>query len=369
MSTDVFNWSVGLFVSRPPGFRKHRFLPFLVFPLVLIIGSVTVAWLKPGFVECRGFLEPESWIPVYTPSDGIIVRCELNDGTPVDKDEVLVEWDDEWPLWNLSRIAGERIEEESELTYLRQRLRLFGAHRDIEAGELQRLAENNRILYDNSSLTTSEYLRSVYRREAFEAGAEREAADIVRELERVSESLDALAVEELLWRSRLDDCRLTSPTSGRFYFAESIYSNGSQVLIPSLGPGRRVDSGRLLGYVIPECGMVARIEIPQRFIHQCIPGQRALLTLDTRPTWAYPPVEGTLTSVSDLSAGGFIAAAVEISLDESGEAGTPALLNCADLTARIDVRACSAQKWPARTWERFVLLVNSFPEQKKRAAP
>ncbi|MDT8298950.1 MAG: hypothetical protein RQ801_11650, partial [Spirochaetaceae bacterium] len=193
--------------------------------------------------------------------------------------------------------------------------------------------------------------------------------DIVRELERVSESLEALAAEESLWRSRLDDCCLTSPISGRFYFAESIYSSGSQVMIPSLGPGRRVDSGRLLGYVIPECGMAARIEIPQRFIHQCIPGQRVLLSLDTRPTWAYPPVEGILTSISDLSAGGFIAASVEISLDESGEAGSPALLNCADLTARIDVRTCSAQNWPARIWERFVLLVNSFPEQKKRAAP
>ena len=337
--------------------------------MVLIIGSVTVAWLKPGFVECRGFLEPESWTPIYALSEGVIVRCELKDGIPIDKDELLVEWDAEWPLWNLNRIAGERIEEESELTYLRQRLKLFGAHRDIEAGELQRLAENNRILHDSSSLTTSEYLRSVYRREAFEAGAEREAADLVRELERVSENLDVLAAEELLWRSRLDDCRLTSPISGRFYFAESVYSNGLQVLIPPLGSGRRVDSGRLLGYMIPECGMVARIEIPQRFIHQCLPGQRVLLSLDARPTWAYPPLEGILTSVSDLSAGGFIAAAVEISHDESGEADTPALLNCADLTARIDVRACSAQKWPARTWERFVLLVNSFPKQKKRAAP
>jgi hypothetical protein len=100
-----------------------------------------------------------------------------------------------------------------------------------------------------------------------------------------------------------------------------------------------------------------------------MPGQRVLLSLDARPTWAYPPVTGTLSFVSDLSAGGFFAAEVEISLNESGEAGTPALLNCTDLTARIDVRTSVAQKWPARIWERFVLLVNSFPEQKKRAAP
>ena len=349
--------------------RKYRILPFLVFPPVLTIGLLVVAWLKPGFVECRGFLEPETWTPVYAPSEGIVVRCELKDGIQVAQDELLFEWDAEWPLWNLSRIAGEKIEEESELTYLRQRLMLFDAHRDIEAGELQRLAENNRILYHNSSLTGSEYLRSIYLRDAFEAGAEREAADIARELERVNERLDALAVEELLWRSRLEDCRLTSPISGRFYFAESVHSNGSQALIPSLGPGRWVDSGRLLGYVIPDCGMAARIEIPQRFIHQCLPDQRVLLTLDSRPTWAYPPVEGILTSISDLSVGGFFAGVVEISPDVSGDAVSPALLNCADLTARIDVRTCISQKWPAHTWERFVLLVNSFPDQKKRAAP
>jgi multidrug efflux pump subunit AcrA (membrane-fusion protein) len=115
---------------------KHPTLyPLLCAVFVLLVGAgtaLTAAWLQPGYVECRGFLESENWMPVYSPGDGIVRHGRLEDGRAVKEGEILIVLDDRWVAQNLKNIRQELSTRELEAEYLKRNLELFQNHRKIE---------------------------------------------------------------------------------------------------------------------------------------------------------------------------------------------------------------------------------------------
>ena len=339
--------------------------------IALLTGSaVTLALMNPGFVECTGYLEPDGWVPLYARSDGSISYGNLEDGMKVTRGELLIVLDDQWPRWNLKRIGQEQKILEIEISFLEQSLILFSDHREIEEGELLRLMDADRRLLENSSLTRNELLHTEYLYHTFIAGADREESDLEQVLLLDKLKVESLRVEKILWESRLDECRITAPVSGCFYSAETVLSGSAVGLAPSFGPGRRVESGRLLGYLIPEGGMRAHIEIPQHRISGCRPGQPVLLSVDARPQWRFAPVRGRLASIMTVASGGVFHGTVNLSASEQTLVELRNL-SCGNLTARIDIRGRKESgeeesRWvTVRLWEKWTIMVNSFGKIRK----
>jgi len=60
--------------------KKNRMLPILMVSLILISGGITVTWMNTGYVECSGYLKPDSWAPLYTGGEGVVADGTLRDG-------------------------------------------------------------------------------------------------------------------------------------------------------------------------------------------------------------------------------------------------------------------------------------------------
>ena len=351
--------------------NKRKWLLSVIVVTALLTGAaVTLALMNPGFVECTGYLEPDGWVPLYARSDGSISYGNLEDGMKVSRGELLIVLDDEWPRWNLKRTGQEQKILETEISFLEQSLILFSGHREIEEEELRRLMDADRRLLENSSLTRNELYHTEYLYHTFIAGADREESDLEQVLLLDKLKLEFLRVEKKLWESRLDECRIMAPITGRFYSAETVLSGTSVGLVPTFSPGRRVESGRLLGYLIPEGGMRAHIEIPQHRISGCRPGQPVLLSVDARPQWRFAPVRGRLASIMTVASGGVFHGTVELSpSDQTLEELRDLIFG--NLTARIyvgnhhDSGADVPIRITARVWERWSLMVNSIGKIQK----
>ncbi len=355
--------------ERSRGKRIFRLLALAGILVVLGGGAITVAWIKPGFVECTGYLEPDDWIPLYTGSEGLVRFSLLAEGMIVNEGDLLVILDDEWPRWNLKRVDRERSILQAEITFLEQNLILFRRHRGIEEEELRRLREADRRLMENSSLTRNELQHSEYLYNTFVAGADREQSELEQQLILDRLKAASLRVEAALWGKRLEGCRIGAPAAGRYYSAETVLST-SAGFSPSFEPGLWVESGRLIGYLIPDGDMKAHIEIPQHRISGCRPGQPVLISVDARPQWRYAPVEGRLESIMTVASRGIFQGTVNLAapdqiIDELRN------LNCGNLTARIDVRKhevfqdFEALRLSARVWDRWTILVNSAGKVRK----
>lgn len=345
--------------------RRGRFPTLLAILIVIVSALITITWLRPGFVECKGYLEPAGWIPLYTKNDGVVTHSELVDGMSVEGGELLIEMDDEWPRWNLERINKELLSLEAESVFLAQSFELFSLHRKIEEEELERLKYADLRLMESSSLSRNEYERTEYLYRTFVAAADREEADFMHSLLQNRHKATSLQLEAKLWQERLDECRITAPESGIYYSAELVHSLPSANLVPQLGPGKRVETGSLVGYVIPDRGMTARIRIPQQHIARCYPGQNVLLSINARPLWRFKPVNGRLVSVVSIASGGTFVGLVDLMMSEEtlGELKT---LSCGDLTARIDtknrtrLKSGSSERLVARIWDYWSVGVNSI---------
>ena len=86
--------------------------------IILAGGAVTLAWMNTGFVECSGYLEPDSWHPLYAYSEGLVKKGSLEDGMTVIKGSRLILLDDEWPGWNVKRVIQELKTVRCEITYM-----------------------------------------------------------------------------------------------------------------------------------------------------------------------------------------------------------------------------------------------------------
>lgn len=350
--------------------RKSRLPTLLAILIVVTTAGITVTLLKPGFVECSGYLEPVGWIPIFAVNDGLVTQCILEDGISVDSGELLVGLDDDWPRWNLERVSQELKSTEAETAFLEQSLDLFSRHREIEEEELRRLKSANLRLMENSSISRNEFERTEYLYGTFVAGADREEAEFHHYLFQSRYKAASLKLEARLWRKRLDECLITAPESGTYYSTELLHNSSPANLIPQLGPGKRVESGSLLGYLIPDRGMNARIRIPQQHISRCHPGQNVFLSINARPLWRFRPVTGRLVSIISISSGGSFVGIVELTMSEETLRDLKNL-NCGDLTARIDtnnradLKPGTSQRLLARIWDYWSVGVNTIAGRRK----
>lgn len=350
--------------------KSHWLFPVIAVAAVLIGAAITLAWMKPGFVECSGYLEPDGWVPLYSSGDGPIRSGSLEDGMDVNEGDLLIVLDDQWPRWNVKRVDQEQQNLEIEISFLEQSLILFSKHRDIEEKELLRLMDADRRLMENASLTLNELQHTEYLYHTFIAGADREESNLEQALKLDRLKMKSLRTEQVLWESRLDECRMRAPVSGKFFSVETVLSGVSYGLIPTIGPGRNIESGRLFGYLIPEGGMQAHIEIPQHRISVCRPGQSVLLSVDARPQWRFAPVSGRLTSVLTVASGDVFHATVDLSASDQ-TIGELRELSCGNLTARIDIRNRRDSgygvsfRFTARVWEHWIMMVNSVGNIRK----
>ncbi len=342
--------------------------------VTLLLGLlVLLAWLKGGFVECSGYLEPDNWVPVYAPGDGIVRKGNLIDGNCIKEGSVVLSLEDDWPRWNLERIEREREKLKAERNDTSRRLSLFRRSRDIEIQELKRRLDISRKLQRSGSITINELKNSEYQLASFLARSEQEEALLCQSLNVLEGKMMSLDTDEAIWKKRLEDCVLTAPAGGSFYAARTIFAGEESAFVPPVGPGQQLEAGTLLGYIIPGGRMIARIAIPQQKIARCRRGQQVLLSLDSRPRWNYAPVRGQLVSISELSSGGFVSAEVEILRDAAGSADDEGAglgrLSCGDLTARINVSSVSAERLPGRLWQGWVVLVNIEPGRRRPGRP
>ncbi len=336
-------------------------MTFITAIIILAGGAVTLAWMNTGFVECSGYLEPDSWLPLYAYSEGLVKKGSLEDGMTVIKGSRLILLDDEWPGWNIKRVIQEQKTIRCEITYMEQRLALFSIHRKIEESEYERLMDADRRLLENSSLTINELKHDEYLYHTFVAGADREQADLKHALLLKNSKFESLRAEKVLWESRLKDAQILAPVSGTYYCVETVLSGASAGLIPSIGPGRQIESGRLLGFIIPNGGMKAHIEIPQHRISGCSPGKLVLLSVDARPQWRFAPVRGRLASVTKIASGGVFHATVNLSVSEQ-ILDELKVLSCGNLTARIDIRG--RRRAGLGFWERWTMMMNSMGKDR-----
>jgi len=343
-------------IKQKPKGRKNILLTVLTIFLISAGAGITFVWMNSGFVECSGYLEPDSWVPLFAEVDGLVMQGTLFDGMNVSEGDPLLFLDDEWPLWNLDRINLEQRSLDDEINAGEESLILFRTHREIEESELRRIIASDRMLLENASLTMNELEHDEYLYRAFSAGADREEAALKQAVSSSRREREALNVEKLLWDSRLRETRVSAPATGVFFSSETVLSGASKGLIPSVGPGRTIETGRLLGYIIPDRGIHAHIEIPQRHISSCHPGQRVLLSVAARPQWRYPPIYGRIESITGFASGGGFHAKVSLSLSARL---LPELksLSCGDLTARIDIREHRIIQLAA--YEKWLLIVDS----------
>ena len=314
--------------------RKRWLFPGLITAAVLFAAGVTLFWMNAGYVECSGYLEPDTWYPLYLKSEGTVKEGILRDGMRVYRGGVLLELDDTWPRWNLDRINQEQSALEMSIEEGESERRLFQVHREIEEEELQRIISADTSLFENASLTLNELKHDEYLYKTFSAGADRELQSLNNDIAEGRRKGASLNIEKQLWENRLKDCRVNAVESGVFFTAQTVLGGVSTGLLPPVGPGRQLEAGRLLGYIIPDKGMQAHIEIPQRRIASCREGQQVLLSVEARPSWRYPPVKGSLLSITPLASGGYFHAVVSI---ETSGADLEVLksLICGNLTARI----------------------------------
>jgi len=336
--------------------RKKRMLPILMVLLIFSSGGITVAWMNSGYVECSGYLKPDSWAALYTAGEGFVADGSLGDGMPVSRGDRVLLLDDEWPRWNLERITRELRALDVEITAGETNLALFLSHREIEEEELTRIVSADRLLFANSSLTMNDLRHDEYLRHTFSAGADREQASLLRLLSTGRQKKDSLKAEFRLWENRVKKMQVVASESGVFFSVETVMGGASRGLIPPVGPGRFLESGRLLGYIIPDRGMLAHVEIPQHRVDRCHPGQMVLLSVDARSLWRYPPVKGRLESITKMASGDAFHATVSLSVSDQ-TLDELKVLSGGNLTARIDTRA---HRFPVLNIpETWALLVNS----------
>ena len=317
--------------------RKKWLLPVLMILTVLFGAGITLIWMNTGFVECAGFLEPDLWVPLYAGSEGLVKQGKLEDGMIVNNGDQLLLLDDQWPRWNIERILQEQGVLETKITAGEHNLALFSIHREIEETEFRRIISSDQLLFDNASLTMNELEHDMYLYQTFSAGASRELAALEQSINIDSQKIKALNNERVLWETRLKETRILAPETGVYFKVETVLSGASRGLVPSPGPGVRIESGRLLGYIISDKGMQAHIEIPQHRISRCRPGQRVLLSVEARPQWRYPPVTGFLESITKIASGGVFHATVNLEISDQTLEDLKAL-SCGNLTARIEIR-------------------------------
>ena len=316
--------------------RKRWLFPGIMAAAVLAAAGVTLFWMNAGYVECSGYLEPDTWYPLYLKSEGTVKEGFLIDGLRVCRGGVLLKLDTAWPGWNLNRIKQELSGIEMSIAEGESELRLFQVHREIEEEELQRVIAADNRLFENASITLNDLKHDEYLFKTFSAGADREQEVLNHRIAEGIRKRESLNMEKLLWEERLKDCRVIAVESGVFFTAQTVLGGVSTGLLPPIGPGRQLEAGRLLGYIIPDREMQAHIEIPQRRIGLCRAGQQVLLSVEARPSWRYPPVKGSLLSITPLASGGYFHAVVRI--ETSGEdLEVLKSLICGDLSARIMV--------------------------------
>jgi|GEM_PF-2421237 len=350
-------------IKLRPRAQKKWLLPVLMVTMVLAGGGITLVWMNTGFVECSGYLEPDSWVPLYAGSDGLVKHGTLEDGMDVIKGERLLLLDDEWPKWNIKRIHQEYSGLKSEISAGERSLALFSSHRNIEEEELSRIIASDLLLFKNSSLPLNDLKHDEYLYRAFCAGAEREQEALKQSISIGRQNLAALKAEQFLWELRLKDTRVLSPGNGVFFSVETVLTGVSAGMVPPVGPGRQIESGQLLGYIIPMGGMMAHIEIPQHRIDGCRPGQRVLLSVDARPQWRYPPVEARLTTITNMASKGVFHAAVTLDVSEETLEDLQAL-GCGNVTARIEIR--NNRRIKLKVLERWSMAVLSLKRKKNQ---
>jgi len=343
--------------------RTIKLLPVLMVTLVIAGGGITLVWMNTGFVECSGFLEPDSWVPLYAGSDGLVKKGALEDGMTVIQGERLLLLDDEWPKWNIRRIHRELNGLESEISAGERSLTLFSYHRDIEEEELRRIITADQLLFDNFSLTLNDLKHDEYLYHTFCAGADREQEALKQSISTDRQNLESLKTEQILWELRLKETRVLSPETGVFFSVETVLSGASAGMVPLIGPGRHIESGRLLGYIIPGRGMQAHIEIPQHRIDGCREGQRVLLSVDARPQWRYPPVEARLSSITNMASKGVFHAAVCLDVSEETLEDLKAL-GGGNITARIEIR--QNRRFKLKVLERWSMALTSIGRKKNQ---
>lgn len=350
-------------IKHRPGGRGKWLLPVILILVVIAGGGITLVWMNTGFVECSGYLEPDSWVPLYSGSDGLVKQGTLEDGMNVVKGEILLHLDDEWPKWNIKRIHREYGGLESEISAGERSLALFTSHRNIEEEELRRVIASDLLMFENSSIPLNDLKHDEYLYRAFYAGAEREQEVLKQSISTGRQNLAALKAEQSLWELRLKDTRVLSPGNGVFFSVETVLTGASSGMVPPVGPGRQIESGRLLGYIIPEGGMLAHIEIPQHRIDGCRPGQRVLLSVDARPQWRYPPVEARLSTITNIASKGVFHAAVTLDVSEETLKDLQAL-GCGNVTARIEIH--NNRRIKLKVLERWSMAVLSMGRNRNQ---
>ena len=239
--------------------------------LFLLAGGFIAAWLCSSFIECPGRIQPVNRVALYAPSEGVILSETLQSGLKMEKGDEILRLDGAWPAWNLADLDGELVSLNLEIDHLQRSLELFLRHRDLEAAELYRLLDADTRLEAVSSVSRSEVLRSRFLYESFLAGAGREELEIVRKLISVRWKKEMLSHDRLLWQRRQRDCVLTAPVSGRFYSAEDLFPAGGNTPVPPPGPGRFVERGRFLGYLLPDSELAVHLRIPEKQLGAAVP--------------------------------------------------------------------------------------------------
>ena len=329
----------------------RKLVPLFTTILILAAGLLVPAWLFPGYIECRGYTEPANWAALYAPGSGAVAEGILTDREYVERGENLLVLDDTWIRHNLRRIDGRLDFLVAEKQYFEDRLELFTSHREVEVGELHRLRETDRLLEQSSSVSRNQRLRSEYLYRSFVAAALREEADFRHSLNQNRDRTKELELERDLWTVRLDRCFLAAPVSGIFFSSESVFTPEGAAFIPAPGPGRRLEEGDLLGYIVPDENIEVYVRIPENRAGECRPGQRVLLIPDSRSRGDRTLVEGRLLSISSMAAGGSVEAVVRIDAFDID-------FICGGLSARIDTRERNSTGFIAGLWESWVFLVN-----------
>ena len=349
----------GVFMNKKKNRRTGTTAVLLsVLPVILICAALTSAWLKPGIVECSGFIEPETWVPLYSTASGIIVSGTLSDGKNITKNKTLLLIDSREPEWNIERLNAEIEILDTDMESIAGEISIVNRQIDIETKERARIMEINEKLYCAASIPFNDLERSKYEYNSFAAAGEREIQLIKKELINKNYREKKLKKELAYWKKILDECRIVSEINGVFYSAETVLSEKNVKLTLPLSNGRMLTKGQLLGYIIPPEGIKAKIIIPQKRISRCRTGQKVLVSPEARPQWNYKPLTGRLVAVSGITGNNGYYGYVK--LDFPGNKLTELNnLNCGTITAEIETfKTKNPDFFIIRIWENWVSLVN-----------
>jgi hypothetical protein len=226
--------------------------------------------------------------------------------------------------------------------------------------------EADRKLLENGSVTRNELEHTRYLYRSFVAGAEREDSELKLAREQVIMNIRGLQIQETYWLQEIEEKRLTAPVSGTYFSVDAVHGEGGTPMVPGIGPGWALETGQLVGYLIPADSMRACIEIPQHKIEDCQTGQTVLMVPAARSSWRNPPLTGRLKSVLPVAGGGSFSAVVELTI--TGETMDEIRsLSCGSLIARIDVRGRKIN--PGSLWIRWMTEVNSWENRRHTEKP